>query len=157
MSTDLETKEALRKAMLEAVWSEAAKLKPKDIMDHLLALGLKQRQDIVKGLMGMDYHWGEIQFYKTNAYVGDMQKWVWEAIGNDVKQFVQETARAAWEDKKEGLRKDIKIAIDREVGQNRDRYDIYSTVRDLVKHGVQDEAKKQLDTIAAELFPKDGT
>lgn len=147
-------RETLKEVVRSAVYSEAALVKKSDLMKQLTATVAAQRDQIIKGLLGVDTHWGEVRLYQTNGHVTDLQRWIQDEIGDELRVIVQTAAREAINDMDGKLRKDTITAVHKYVQGSYSDYRLQSDVNAIVQERMRGVAKEVVEELKLELVPK---
>lgn len=149
-----ELRETLKEAVRSAVYSEAALIKKADLMKQLTTTVAAQRDQIIKGLLGVDSHWGDVQLYQTNGHVTELQRWIQAEIGDELRVIVQTAAREALDEMGGKLRKDTITAVHKYVKQSYNDYRLQSDVADIVKNKLRGVAEEVVKELQLEMVPK---
>lgn len=148
-----EIRDALREAVKGQIYSNAALITVKQIRDTLMQTTADQRRMVIAGLLGVDQQWGEVRLYQTNGHVTELQKWIQEELGDELKTFVQQCAREAFAEEQGKFRADIRKVIRKTVADNMSGYSMRSSITEVVSNGIRDIAKEAFAEVVKEILP----
>lgn len=148
-----EIRTAVRDAVKSQIYSQAALITTDKIRKELMAITAGQRSLVIQGLLGVDHHYGEVKLYQTNGHVTELQQWVKNALGDELRTFVETCARDAWEAEKSSIKANVKTAVCKHVHEQCHGYNFRSVIGETVKTHIIEATKGVLEEVILEIAP----